>query len=198
VSCRSCRSISYRGTKKTENDTFVGSSTPRKSSAPSHWEQCGSTPAAARAGATGVAISLCDANERDQLHDIERLIRQSIPAEDRRSSAGELDNRPRMCIQSARTRAARPSVQWTITKGAHVGDARSPRGAAAGITIQWRSVIFRFCRSRAGASGRAPLRGRVRLGCSLDRAKWRPSFSLERLGYGDAHGASQIQGRPTR
>jgi superfamily II DNA/RNA helicase len=70
----------------------------------------------ARAGATGAAISLCDANERDQLHDIERLIRQSIPTEDRHSKAGRLDNRPRMCIQSGRTLAARPSVQWTITK----------------------------------------------------------------------------------
>jgi ATP-dependent RNA helicase RhlE len=36
----------------------------------------------ARAGARGVAISLCAANERDQLQDIERLIRQSIPAKD--------------------------------------------------------------------------------------------------------------------
>jgi ATP-dependent RNA helicase RhlE len=38
----------------------------------------------ARAGAQGIAISLCDAEERDQLRDIERLIRQPIPAEDRR------------------------------------------------------------------------------------------------------------------
>ena len=39
----------------------------------------------ARAGAEGVAISLCDAEERDYLRDIERLTRQSIPAEDRRN-----------------------------------------------------------------------------------------------------------------
>jgi ATP-dependent RNA helicase RhlE len=32
----------------------------------------------ARAGAQGIAISLCDADERDQLRDIERLIRQPI------------------------------------------------------------------------------------------------------------------------
>jgi ATP-dependent RNA helicase RhlE len=38
----------------------------------------------ARAGATGVAISLCDAEERDLLRDIERTTRRSIPAEDRR------------------------------------------------------------------------------------------------------------------
>jgi hypothetical protein len=63
-------------------------------------------------------------------HCIERLIRQSIPAEDRRSGAGRLDNRPRMCIQSGRTLAALPSV----TKAAHVGGARRRRGAATGIT----------------------------------------------------------------
>jgi ATP-dependent RNA helicase RhlE len=39
----------------------------------------------ARAGAAGIAISLCDADEREQLRDIERLTRQSIPAEDRRA-----------------------------------------------------------------------------------------------------------------
>jgi ATP-dependent RNA helicase RhlE len=38
----------------------------------------------ARAGAAGIAISLCDAEERDLLRDIERLTRQPIPAEDRR------------------------------------------------------------------------------------------------------------------
>jgi ATP-dependent RNA helicase RhlE len=38
----------------------------------------------ARAGAEGMAISLCGTDERLQLRDIERLTRQSIPAEDRR------------------------------------------------------------------------------------------------------------------
>jgi ATP-dependent RNA helicase RhlE len=38
----------------------------------------------ARAGAEGIAISLCGADERTQLRDIERLTRQSIPSEDRR------------------------------------------------------------------------------------------------------------------
>ena len=40
----------------------------------------------ARAGAQGIAISLCDAEERGQLRDIERLTRQTIPAEDRRTN----------------------------------------------------------------------------------------------------------------
>ncbi len=40
----------------------------------------------ARAGAEGIAISLCDHEERAYLRDIERLIRQSIPVVDRRSA----------------------------------------------------------------------------------------------------------------
>jgi ATP-dependent RNA helicase RhlE len=40
----------------------------------------------ARAGAEGVAISFCDHEERAYLRDIERLIRMSIPATDRRSA----------------------------------------------------------------------------------------------------------------
>jgi ATP-dependent RNA helicase RhlE len=39
----------------------------------------------ARAGASGIAISLCDVEERDQLRAIERLTRQQIPHEDRRN-----------------------------------------------------------------------------------------------------------------
>jgi len=39
----------------------------------------------ARAGADGIAISLCDVEEAGLLHDIEKLIRKSIPATDRRT-----------------------------------------------------------------------------------------------------------------
>ncbi len=42
----------------------------------------------ARAGASGIAISLCDGAERDLLRAIERLTRQQIPSEDRRNDAG--------------------------------------------------------------------------------------------------------------
>lgn len=41
----------------------------------------------ARAGAAGVAISLCDGEEAAYLRDIEKLIRMSIPATDRRAFA---------------------------------------------------------------------------------------------------------------
>ena len=49
----------------------------------------------ARAGAAGSAISLVDGEERTQLRDIERLTRQSIPAEDRRQDAGLTADRGR-------------------------------------------------------------------------------------------------------
>ena len=48
----------------------------------------------ARAGSHGIAISLCDSEERDQLRDIERLTRQSIPAEDRRDKTARPPDRP--------------------------------------------------------------------------------------------------------
>jgi ATP-dependent RNA helicase RhlE len=41
----------------------------------------------ARAGATGIAISLCDADEAAFLRDIEKLIRTAIPATDRRTGS---------------------------------------------------------------------------------------------------------------
>jgi superfamily II DNA/RNA helicase len=41
----------------------------------------------ARAGASGIAISLCDAEEAAYLRDIEKLIRRAIPATDRRTGA---------------------------------------------------------------------------------------------------------------
>ena len=43
----------------------------------------------ARAGAEGVAISFCDAEERAFLRDIEKLTRQQIPTTDRRIAGGE-------------------------------------------------------------------------------------------------------------
>jgi ATP-dependent RNA helicase RhlE len=56
----------------------------------------------ARAGARGIAISLCDADERGQLRAIERLIRRSIPAEDRRNPAACLSDGPEVRAQPHR------------------------------------------------------------------------------------------------
>lgn len=70
----------------------------------------------ARAGASGSAISLCDAAERDLLRGIERLTRQSIPSEDRRGDAS---------IEADRTPARRDDGQPT-------DNARRGRGGAGG------------------------------------------------------------------
>jgi ATP-dependent RNA helicase RhlE len=48
----------------------------------------------ARAGAAGIAISLCDVDERDQLREIERITRQAIPAEERRKDQQLAADRP--------------------------------------------------------------------------------------------------------
>ena len=53
----------------------------------------------ARAGAEGIAISFCDHEERAFLRDIERLIRMSIPATNRRTGG-----RPNPAPQQAETR----------------------------------------------------------------------------------------------
>jgi len=67
----------------------------------------------ARAGAAGVAISLCDSEEAAYLRDIEKLIRMSIPATDHRTSRQAQPS----TIQS---RTARPS--------AHAAGKRRRRG----------------------------------------------------------------------
>ena len=66
----------------------------------------------ARAGADGVAISFCDADEAASLRDIEKLIRMSIPATNRRN---------------APPRHRQPAF-----------DARKPRPSAVGVDRQQR------------------------------------------------------------
>ncbi|PNG25570.1 DEAD/DEAH box helicase [Methylocella silvestris] len=57
----------------------------------------------ARAGAEGVAISLCDGAERDLLRNIERLTRLRLPTEDRRAAPGSPESRaPVRAPQTAR------------------------------------------------------------------------------------------------
>jgi superfamily II DNA/RNA helicase len=57
----------------------------------------------ARAGADGIAISLCDGDEVAFVRDIEKLIRMSIPASDRRTHRSRPDQRP---AKAASERAA--------------------------------------------------------------------------------------------
>ena len=62
----------------------------------------------ARAGASGEAVALCCPEERSQLRAIERLIRQAIPAEDRRSDrSASLAEEPR-AAKAPRGRGGQP------------------------------------------------------------------------------------------
>lgn len=62
----------------------------------------------ARAGASGIAISFCDGEERAYLKDIEKLTRQKIPAEDRRGTL-EIPARLPRAEQDEADRPARDS-----------------------------------------------------------------------------------------
>ncbi len=73
----------------------------------------------ARAGAEGVAISLCDAEEREFLRDIEHLTRQSIPATDRRRD-------PTLPLRAEARPGNRKPQRGSRGEGA--GKAASPRG----------------------------------------------------------------------
>lgn len=78
----------------------------------------------ARAGASGTAISLCDAAERDLLRGIERLTRQRIPSEDRRGdNTIEADRTPPRREDGQPTNGARHG------RGPGRGKPRPHRGA---------------------------------------------------------------------
>jgi ATP-dependent RNA helicase RhlE len=71
----------------------------------------------ARAGATGVAISLCDHDEVPYLRSIEKLIRMGLPATDRRSSPGRGLN-PAAAAPERRHEAPRRDRQQRGHRGA--------------------------------------------------------------------------------
>jgi superfamily II DNA/RNA helicase len=76
----------------------------------------------ARAGAGGVAISFCDAEETAFLRDIERLIRMTIPAADRRTA------QRRYCDAVPSGRTARPHPAGATKQRRHAGSkAKAPR-----------------------------------------------------------------------
>jgi superfamily II DNA/RNA helicase len=68
----------------------------------------------ARAGADGIAISFCDAEERPYLRDIEKLIRMAIPATDQRTA-----------------QRAEPAGHRSVTHGAAADGSQEPRRATA-------------------------------------------------------------------
>ncbi|HEY7300175.1 MAG TPA: DEAD/DEAH box helicase [Xanthobacteraceae bacterium] len=88
----------------------------------------------ARAGAPGVAISLCDSEEAAYLREIEKLIRMSIPTTDRRSFPRQAQP-PTMQRRSARPPANALDDQRKRSSSAPRGQRRQqqPRNAPGGI-----------------------------------------------------------------
>jgi ATP-dependent RNA helicase RhlE len=81
----------------------------------------------ARAGAKGVAISLCDAEEEALLRDIEKLIRLSIPMTDRQSARQSRSIQPSAyALGNKRSREAIPRQQ-----DRHEQQRKAPRGLPA-------------------------------------------------------------------
>jgi len=64
----------------------------------------------ARAGAEGIAISLCDGTERDYLRNIEKLTKLNLPVEDRRAPGHEDVQLPRSAGPAARRPANQKGV----------------------------------------------------------------------------------------
>ena len=112
----------------------------------------------ARAGADGVAISFCDAEERAFLRDIEKLIRMSIPATDRRSDRRTARRAARERVadaQAASDAADAGRNRQRQPNGQHrSGNARRPGPQAR----QRRSAAATRGRSRRSSSNRGEQR----------------------------------------
>jgi ATP-dependent RNA helicase RhlE len=79
----------------------------------------------ARAGAAGVAISLCDAEEVSYLRGIEKLICKSIPGTDCRANPGRVKRTP--VARDGSRRPASPSFKPRLSGGGGGDDARADR-----------------------------------------------------------------------
>ena len=82
----------------------------------------------ARAGADGVAISFCDAEERAFLRDIEKLIRMAIPASDRRSDRRAPRNSASIAPTAPQARRSRDRNIKAATASTTPEPMRSRRG----------------------------------------------------------------------
>jgi ATP-dependent RNA helicase RhlE len=90
----------------------------------------------ARAGADGIAISLCDSEDAGLLRDIEKLIRKSIPATDRRTHTGRPQapaSRGRPAPRGARSSGNRQRHRDEAQRSdnahkQHTGNAHKPNG----------------------------------------------------------------------
>ncbi|WP_322107689.1 DEAD/DEAH box helicase [Dongia mobilis] len=119
----------------------------------------------ARAGATGIAISLCDGEERSLLRDIEKVVRMKIPVVDdhplAKSSGGEAASGEQITLhraQSIRQDQERTQSRGPRRGGSNSGGDRNRGGQARGEHRGDRSHAGRGDRDRAPAKN-ADFRG---------------------------------------
>ncbi|MBI4275437.1 MAG: DEAD/DEAH box helicase [Rhizobiales bacterium] len=86
----------------------------------------------ARAGAVGAAISFCDAEERAYLKTIERLIRISIPATDRRSGRGT-GERPPVKVKANHSQNGKHRAKQHQQRGNHANASSDATIASVGF-----------------------------------------------------------------
>jgi ATP-dependent RNA helicase RhlE len=91
----------------------------------------------ARAGAAGVAISLCDGAERDLLRNIERLTRLNLPTQDRRAAPGSPESKPpaRSTASPRAQQVRRPHLGLSRPQDRSFG-ARNSGGGSNGASTQ--------------------------------------------------------------
>ncbi len=131
----------------------------------------------ARAGAAGSAISRVDAEERDQLRDIERLTRQSIPAEDRRQDAG-------LTADRGRPHRGRPRQD----RGAHRNGSGDPSRHRSGP--KGRNAPRDGARDRSGQNNGWRARDNDRNGAAAERREGTPGHQARdrrEAAHGDRH-----------
>ena len=112
----------------------------------------------ARAGAAGIAISLCDRAEMGLLRDIEKLTRLSIPAEDLRADRS---------TPASRRADGEGQAKKSRRRGRRNGQAQSAARSATTVASQSQSQ-----RGRRGPAGRRNDRKRNGAGAR----EWRPSL----------------------
>jgi ATP-dependent RNA helicase RhlE len=110
----------------------------------------------ARAGAEGVAISLCDGEEMPFVRDIEKLIRMSIPVSDRRAQPLRSEQ-PAAKSTTARSATANPHKRGKRRRGEQARrDRHHEQPAESGGAIASVAFLQRPAPSRFKADRRAP------------------------------------------
>ena len=110
----------------------------------------------ARAGAAGIAISLCDKEETAYVRDIEKLIRMSIPASDRATSVRRLEPAGGKA-GGGRSHSSQPGKRRRARQDNSAGKQRQPdhgskaRSSIASVAFMRRDVSAGYRSSHAAA-----------------------------------------------